>query len=137
MTREFALSTLLEFGLKYSKGLEGRPARIEVHDPALRDALADALAKLSTSVAVVADLTAVREVLNNLETEATGGRRFPGVLESPGVTPDRLRAFAEAAASFYRPRVWDHLSSYRLSRDWHSLTGRVLLQRGWTGPATD
>ena len=31
-TPEFALSTLLEFGLKYSKGLEGRPARVEVRD---------------------------------------------------------------------------------------------------------
>jgi tetratricopeptide (TPR) repeat protein len=111
VTPDFVLSTLLEFGLKYSKGLEGRPARIEVRDAALRDALADALAKLSTSVAVVADMTAVREVLNNLEAEATGGRRFLGVLESPGVTPDRLRAFAEAAASFYSARVWDHLAN--------------------------
>lgn len=111
MTPEFALSTLLEFGLKYPKGLEGRPARIEVRDPALRDALADSLAKLSTSVAVVADLTAVRDVLNNLEAETLGDRRFPGVLESPGVTPDRLRAFADAAASFYRAHLWDHLAN--------------------------
>jgi tetratricopeptide (TPR) repeat protein len=110
-TPEFALNTLLEFGLKYSKRLEGRPARVEVRDPALRDALGDSLAKLSTSVAVVPDLTAVREVLNNLESEALGGRAFPGLLESPGVTPDRLRAFAEAAASFYRARVWDRLAN--------------------------
>jgi tetratricopeptide (TPR) repeat protein len=108
---EFALAALLEFGLKWSKGLEGRPVRIEVRDPALRDALADPLAKMSTSVAVVDDVTAVREVLNNLEAEATGGRRLPGLLESPDVTPDRLRAFAEAAASFYTARVWDHLAN--------------------------
>ena len=110
-TPEFGLAALLEFGLKWSKGLEGRPARVEVRDPALRDVLADSLAKLSTSVAVVDDMSAVREVLNNLEAEETGGRRFPGVLESPGVTPDRLRAFAEAAASFYNARVWDHLAN--------------------------
>jgi hypothetical protein len=108
---EFALTALLEFGLKWSKGLEGRPARVEVREPALRDALADPLAKMSTSVTVVDELTAVREVLNNLEAEATGGQRLPGVLESPGVTPDRLRAFAEAAVSFYTARVWDYLAN--------------------------
>lgn len=108
---EFALGALLEFGLKWSKGLDGRPARVEVCDPALRDALADPLAKLATVVAVVDDLAAVRDVLNNLEAEAAGGRRFPGLLESPGVTRDRLRAFADAAAAFYRARVWDHLAN--------------------------
>lgn len=108
---EFALSALLEFGLKWSKGLEGRPARVEVRDPALREALADPLARLSTLVEVVDDLPAVREALDSLEAEATGGRRLPGLLESPGVTPDRVRGFAEAAASFYTARVWDHLAN--------------------------
>ena len=108
---EFALTALLEFGLKWSKGLEGRPARVEVQDAALRDALADPLAQLSTSVVVVDDMPAVREVLSNLESEATGGRRFPGALESAGVTPDRLRAFANAAAAFYTSRVWDRLAN--------------------------
>lgn len=108
---EFALTALIEFGLKWAKGLEGRPARVEVRDPALRDALADLLAKLSTSVAVVDEMAGVREVLNNLEAEATGGRRFPGLLESPGVTLDRLRAFADAAALFYTARVWEYLSN--------------------------
>jgi tetratricopeptide (TPR) repeat protein len=108
---EFALAALLEFGLKWSKGLEGRPARVEVRDPALRDALADPLTKMSTSVAVVDDMTAVREVLNNLEAEATGGRRLPGMLESPGVTPGHLRAFAEAAATFYTARAWNCLAN--------------------------
>ncbi|HUE85169.1 MAG TPA: hypothetical protein VMO26_03755 [Vicinamibacterales bacterium] len=107
---EFALTALLEFGLKYAKRLEGRPALVEVPDPVLRDALADPLARMSTHVAVVDDMTAVREVLNNLEAEATGGQRLRGVLESPGVTPDRLRAFAEAAAAFYTARVWELLA---------------------------
>lgn len=108
---EFALTALLEFGLKWSKGLEGRPARVEVRDAALRDALADPLATLSTSVVLVDDMPAVREVLTNFETEATDGRRFPGVLESPGVTVGRLRAFAEAAAAFYAARAWDRLAN--------------------------
>jgi tetratricopeptide (TPR) repeat protein len=49
-------------------------------------------------------------VLNNLEAESTDGHRIPGLLESPGVTPERLRAFAEAAVVFYTARPWDHLT---------------------------
>jgi tetratricopeptide (TPR) repeat protein len=108
---EFALAALLEFGLKSLKGLDGRPARVEVRDPGLRDALAEVIGRMSTSVVVVDDMPAVREVLNNLEAEAAGGRRFPGLLESPGITPDRLRAFAQAAAAFYTAQVWDHLAN--------------------------
>lgn len=108
---ELAVTALLEFGLKSLKGLDGRPARVEVRDPALRDALTEVLGSMSTSVVVVDDMPAVRDVLNNLEAEATGGRRFSGLLESAGVTPDRLRAFAEAAAAFYTAQVWDHLAN--------------------------
>jgi tetratricopeptide (TPR) repeat protein len=108
---EFALSALLEFGLKWAKELEGRPGRIEVPDAALRDALAGYLANLFTTVVIVDDLPAVREALTNLEAAASDGQRFPGLLESRGVTPDRLRAFAEAAAAFYAARVWDHLAN--------------------------
>jgi tetratricopeptide (TPR) repeat protein len=108
---EFAFRALLEFGLKFSKGLEGRPARVEVRDAALRDALADGLANTSTLVAVVGELPAVREVLTELEVETGGGERIPGLLEDPAITLDRLRAFAEAAASFYTARVWDQLAN--------------------------
>ena len=53
-TPELALATFLEFGLKWAKGLEGRPARVEVRDPSrLRDTLAGPLATLDTAVALV------------------------------------------------------------------------------------
>ncbi len=107
---ELAFTALLEFGLRWAKGLEGRPGRIEVRDAALRDALAADLSGLSTPVAIVDDMPAVREALTNFET-AESGERVPGILESRGVTPDRLRAFAEAAAAFYRARVWEHLAN--------------------------
>lgn len=108
---ELALSALLEFGLKWSKGLEGRPARVEVRDAGLRDALAEPLSRLATSVVVVDDMPALRDALRAFETASTGGHRFPGALEAPGVTPDRLKAFADAAACFYTARVWDHLGN--------------------------
>jgi hypothetical protein len=73
-TAELALATLLEFGLKWAKGLEGRPARVEVRDASLRNALAGPLATLDTTVALVEDMPAVREVLHNLEAHSTGER---------------------------------------------------------------
>lgn len=109
-TPELALAALLEFGLKGSKGLEGRPSRIEVQDAVLRDALSEPLSRLATAIDVVADMPAVRAAVRTLEMEADGGRRLPGALEAPGVTPDRLRAFADAAARFYEARPWDHVT---------------------------
>jgi tetratricopeptide (TPR) repeat protein len=108
---EFALAALLEFGFKLATALDGRPSIVEVGDAALRDALADRLEGLATTIVVADELPAVREMLIRLETDTAGGRRFHGLLESPGVTPDRLRAFAGAAASFYTARPWDHLAN--------------------------
>ena len=110
-TPEFALAALLEFGLKGSKGVDGRPSRVEVQDAVLKDALAEHLSRLATPIDVVADMPAVREAMRELELEANDGRRLPGALEVPGVTPDRMRAFAAAAARFYDARPWDHLTN--------------------------
>lgn len=109
-TADLALSTFLEFGLKWAKGLEGRPARVEVRDASLRDALAGPLTTLDTAVALAEDLPAVQEALQNLETHSTG-ERLPGLLASPGMSVDRLRAFASAAAAFFVARPWDHLTN--------------------------
>ena len=108
---EFALAALLEFGIKHAKGLEGRPGRIEVRDQALREPLAQTLERLSTAVVVVDELPAVRDILTQFESHASGGRRFPGLLDAPGISVERLRAFAEAAAAFYDARIWDHLAN--------------------------
>jgi hypothetical protein len=109
-TPELALATFLEFGLKWEKGLEGRPARVEVRAASLRDALAAPLAILDTSVAHVDELPAVRDALRHLE-EQSAGERLPGLLESPGMSVDRVRAFADAAAAFFVARPWDHLTN--------------------------
>jgi tetratricopeptide (TPR) repeat protein len=109
-TAEMALATFLEFGLKWSKGLEGRPARVEVRDASLRDALLGPLTALDTTIALVEELPAVREALHNLEAHSTG-ERLPGLLESPGMSAERLRAFASAAAAFFVARPWDHLTN--------------------------
>jgi tetratricopeptide (TPR) repeat protein len=109
-TSNLALATLLEFGLKWAKGLEGRPSRVEVRDPRVRDALAAPLAALDTEVTLVDDLPAVREALHSLEAHSMG-ERLPGLLESPGMSVDRVRAFAGAAAAFFVARPWNHLTN--------------------------
>lgn len=110
-TGEVALKSLLDFGAKWGKQLEGRPGRVEVSDARLRDAIAPALASVNTPVVLVDDLPAVKEAFAMLEAQATDGRRLPGALAGAGVTIDRLRAFADAAAAFYRARPWMHLTN--------------------------
>jgi hypothetical protein len=41
---------LLEFGLKGSKGLQGRPVRVGVRDTALNGLLAEPMSTMATSV---------------------------------------------------------------------------------------
>src|SRR5215212_10181012 len=110
-TPELALATLLEFGLKSAKELDGRPARIEVRDAALRDALAASLATLDTTITVVEDQPAVRDALCTFEEHELEDEPVPGLLDAPGMSIDRVRAFAAAAATFYSARPWDRLTT--------------------------
>ena len=110
-TPELVLATFLEFGLKQAKALDGRPSRVEVRDPALRDSLAGPLAALDTSVVVVEDQPAVRDALRAMEEEEEDGDAIPGLLESPGMSVERVRAFAEAAALFHAAHPWDRLAN--------------------------
>jgi tetratricopeptide (TPR) repeat protein len=110
-TPEFAVRALIEFGLKESKGLNGRPSVIEVRESQLEGALSDTLSALSTSVRVTEELPAVVDALRNLETAAGGGRRHAGMLENTGVTMEQLRAFADAAAIFFRAAPWQYLTN--------------------------
>jgi tetratricopeptide (TPR) repeat protein len=108
---EFALAGFLAFGLKWAKALDGRPSRVEVTDPDLRDALQPYLASLNTSVVIVPEQPRLEEAFREMEAQTSGGQRFPGALETPGVSVERLRAFADAAAEFYRARPWQHLAN--------------------------
>ena len=110
-TPELAVKTLIDFGLKESKRLNGRPSLIEVRDERLRQLLSETMSALNTSVRLVEEMPAVTEALRNLETAAGGGQRHPGMLENTGVTTDQLRAFADAAATFFRAAPWRYLTN--------------------------
>jgi tetratricopeptide (TPR) repeat protein len=107
---DLALKGLIEFGLKESKRLAGRPSIIQVRDARLGEALSASLSALNTSVMLVEEMPAVTAALQSLET-AAGGGRHSGMLEDTGVTVDQLRAFADAAAAFFRAAPWRNLTN--------------------------
>lgn len=108
---DLALRGLLDFAKKYDRELLGRPSRIEVTDASLAEELRAALADPDTTIAVVRDLPNVRDALRAFERHQSEGAQLPApLLESPGVTTEGLRRFAEAAARFYQANVWHALS---------------------------
>ncbi|MBI1902529.1 MAG: tetratricopeptide repeat protein, partial [Planctomycetia bacterium] len=65
-------------------------------------------------VRVVERLDAVELVLADLAVRLGGPTHVPGALEGEGVTIERMRRFAEAAAAFYRAAPWQHLTDVDL-----------------------
>lgn len=112
---ELALTALIELGLRQEKHLGGRAATLLVTDHDLAAFLATRLEGTETTIEVVEDLPAVRDVLRHLAKDMADDPR-PGILESPGVTVERLRSFAGAAARFFEAAPWEHLQNEDLIR---------------------
>jgi tetratricopeptide (TPR) repeat protein len=104
---DHVLQVLVDLGLKF---VRCRPARLEVTDASLGARLVEALADPELTVSVRGDLPAVDQVLRAMEEETSDGPPLPEALEAPGVTVERIRAFAEAARDFYEAAPWQHLS---------------------------
>jgi tetratricopeptide (TPR) repeat protein len=102
-----ALQVLVDLGLKFARS---RPARLEVADSTLAAQLAEALADPELTVSVRANLPAVDRVVREMEQGMSDAPALPEALDSPGVTVERMRAFAEAARDFYQAAPWQHLS---------------------------
>lgn len=108
-----ALAALVEMGT--SATLAGyRPRALRVRDERLAASLARALEALDTAVEIVRDLPVLDKFL--LEMAAGAGDTIPAALDAPGVTPERLRAFADAAKQFYDAAPWRHLDDGDLIR---------------------
>lgn len=105
-----ALTAFLEFGL--NRKLAGqRPSRVEVTDPALAERIRTVIADPELDIAVVDALPAIRHVLRAMAEDMTEGPIVPDAVDAPGVTVDRMRAFAEAAKAFYEAAPWRHLDN--------------------------
>lgn len=102
-----ALQALADLGLKF---MRSRPARLEVTDSTLGAQLAEALADPELSLSVRADLPDVDRVVREMAQAMNDAPPLPEVLDAPGVTVERVRAFAEAARDFYEAAPWRYLS---------------------------
>jgi tetratricopeptide (TPR) repeat protein len=106
-----AVQALLDFAKKYDRELLGRPARLEVTNAAFADELRALLDDRDTTIAVADDLPDVRAALQAFAEHRHEGDVPAALLDMPGVTIDRLRGFAGAAAVFYRRAPWEALDA--------------------------
>ena len=104
-----AVSTLIGFALDSDLG-GYRPGRVEVTDAEVAEQLAF-LAEVGVEVGVVERLEAVERVLDAFrEHHAENEPDIPGPLDGRGVTVERMRCFAEAAAAFFQAAPWQFLT---------------------------
>ncbi len=105
-----ALKALVEFVEQLTDG-RACPQRIEVRDPELAEYLRSHLVRTGMDVQLkdqLPELEAAAKDLTEMVESADSGP--PSLLDSRGVTIERIRAFADAAAKFYRAAPWRYLS---------------------------
>jgi len=83
------------------------PGKIQVKDASAMDALRAPLAELGITVELRDTLPAVKGLIEYLEDQ-TGfdGPGDPGLMSVRGMTIERIAAFADAAAAFYKAKPW-------------------------------
>ena len=94
-------------------GVGHRPASVAVRDPALLAELEAQLAPLGIPVTLAAALPQVDSIAADLARSVQGGSARKGYLDGEGVTLERVRAFADAAAAFHRAALWCHSGRLR------------------------
>ena len=107
---DLAIAALLHFLKKYDRELMGRPARFELTDAPLADALRARLADPEAQVVVVPVLPEVEEALRDVSNAVDDEDGSTRLVDAPGVTPEQLQAFATAAAAFYHAAPWHGLA---------------------------
>jgi hypothetical protein len=82
-----------------------RPTQVLVRQEAWRDALGPRLQPLGIECATDADLGEADAVFEGLAARLPGTSQ-PGLLDVPGVTPEAVASFFDAAARFYEKAPW-------------------------------
>jgi hypothetical protein len=136
-----------------------RPTQVEVRPGEPGETLRPHLDECGVELVLRAELDHVDMVFQGL-TRDMGGRREPGLLDVPGVTPEQVGGFYDAAASFFEKAPWrgvGYESAIRIECDkfhsgpWYGVlmgqsgltTGFTLyedlklLRRLWTGSLSD
>jgi len=110
-----AVDTLVD--LACNEELAGyRPGHLQVNDSALAEHLEGLLAEAGISVEYRPKLLALDHVMEDMTTRLTGGEPRPSAMNVPGMTVERMRAFAEAARDFYLAAPWEYLTDEDLLR---------------------
>lgn len=86
-------------------GRPRRPATLRIRPGAGWENLRPHLEEVGVAVEAAAELGAF-DAAFALLAEHVGGDGRPGLLETPGVTPDRVRGLYDAAAEFFRQAPW-------------------------------
>ncbi len=108
------LSGLVAFAIEER---QYRPGHLEVMDSAVAEYLREALAGCGMSVELVDQMEEMDDIQKELEKyHRQGAPRVASLLSAKSVTVDQLRSFADAAADFFRARLWLHLCDDDLIR---------------------
>jgi tetratricopeptide (TPR) repeat protein len=92
--------------------IHGWPRQIQMRDPGLAATLKRLLEPHGVEVVVRESLPMLDEALKSFgEFKGMGVKKEPSVINSPGMTLDRMIGFAEAAKQFYDARPWEHLEN--------------------------
>ena len=116
LTEEDRHTEFVEVMLELSTGCDFpfRPARIECNDRELADGVSSLLGDSGTTVNFVAEMAEWKRVLKDLAKHlGSAGPQVPS-LQDAGCNEQQIREFGDAAAAFYRAKLWDFLDDVDL-----------------------
>jgi tetratricopeptide (TPR) repeat protein len=112
-----------------------RPRVVQVRDPLVVPDLAAAFEGTGTVAELVERLPALDTLVREMAAGALDGDDNPPALDAPGVTPERLRSFADAAKQFYDAAPWRYLDDGDLVKVEAPKAGKGLSLVGVMGSA--
>ncbi len=91
-----------------------RPSQIECNDRELADGLSELVRGSGTNASFVTEMAEWNAVLQDMaEHLGSAGPAIPSLMDV-GCTEQQIREFADAAAAFYRAKLWDYLDDIDL-----------------------
>lgn len=112
-----------------------RPTELHVHDEEVWGTLETHLGEIEIEVETVDTLDQLDFIMSELELSLTGDQP-PRLLDMPGVTPELVAGFYQAAAEFYRRAPWRKLgyeSAIRVESDHLESGPRFAVVMGQSG----
>ena len=92
--------------LRPMMGPPHRPGIVQVAGENFRQALQEPLEAIGVRCVAADDLEQIDDIFRQLGKFLSGGKAAAALVDVPGVRPDDIRSFYEAAAGFYRAAPW-------------------------------